>query len=92
MSHAYKKSHILSRNATRALDSKDTKIELEPRVQTEFMELPGRGRAALHSGPPQPNCGQTYIPATHTPKLESAHRVKNIYFFSKKISYFPGKN
>lgn len=69
-----------------------TNTELSPKVQsqTEFMDLAASGETAqlpliqgLH--------GQIVVsPAfpPHTPKLESAYRVKNMFFFQRNSAYF----
>lgn len=70
--------------------SPPTTTQLYPKVHTEFMVLPARAERAqlpliqgLH--------GQIVVSLKfppHTPKLESAYRVKNMFFFSGKLCFF----
>ncbi len=70
--------------------SPPTTTQLYPKVHTEFMVLPARAERAqlpliqgLH--------GQIVVSLKfppHTPKLESAYRVKNMFFFFRQTLFF----
>lgn len=90
--HTQRQQHIDAHTCTYCTSSPTTR-QLYPRVHTEFMDLPARGERAqlpliqgLH--------GQIVVSPKfppHTPKLESAYRVKNMFFFKQTLLFFPGR-
>ena len=90
--HTQRQLHIDAHTCTYCTSSPTTR-QLYPRVHTEFMDLPAREERAqlpliqgLH--------GQIVVSPKfppHTPKLESAYRVKNMFFFKQTLLFFPGR-